>query len=119
MSDFYCISAKHTHRRDLYITLWRPDDKGYCWALCNAGKYSRDRIASHPNYYSSGNGSVAVPCGVLDAIAIAPKPGHHENDAGPVIPNTRASWNLIKANLFAAPAYPLRPQFPGAPREKD
>ena len=34
---YYVVSVKHTVRDNLYITIWRPDDKGYCWALCNAG----------------------------------------------------------------------------------
>lgn len=38
MADFYVISVHHTQRRDRYITLWRPDDRGYCWRTIVAGK---------------------------------------------------------------------------------
>lgn len=117
--EFYVISVKHTRRSDLYITIWRPDDQGYCWALSNAGKYGRSRVMAHLGYYNSGCSNVAVLCHVLDGIAIEPKPGHHDNDAGPVVANNRASWDLINSNLIDPPQYQLRPEFPGARRRKD
>lgn len=117
--DCYVISLKHTHREELYITVWRPNDKGYCWALSRAGKYDRENVLAHLDYYNSGCSNVAVPCEILDGIAIPPKPGHHDNDTGPVVPNTRASWKLILANLIAEPKYKSNPQFKGAPKQKE
>lgn len=63
---YYVVSVKHTVRDNLYITIWRPDDKGYCWALCNAGRYARASVMAHLGYYNSGCSNVAVPCAVLD-----------------------------------------------------
>lgn len=118
MSDedlFYVVSLKHTLRNHLYITVWRPDDKGYCWALCNAGRYSRERVMAHLGYYNGG-ANVAVPCMLLDAIAIPPKPGHHDNDTGPVIANNRLNWKLIAEHVIEPPKERMWPQFKGSPK---
>ena len=48
--DYYVISVKRTQRRDLYITVWAPDDKGYRWALSRAGKYSDEHVRAHLGY---------------------------------------------------------------------
>lgn len=41
MSCHIIISLKHTKKTDEYMTLWRPDNKGYCYALENAGLYEK------------------------------------------------------------------------------
>ena len=117
--EHYVISLKHTLRNDRYITIWRPDDKGYCWALSRAGKYQRENVMAHLGYYNSGCSNVAVPCEVLDAVAVPPIPGHHDNDAGPCIENTRANWALILENLIAEPQYKPQPEFKGARKQKE
>ena len=116
--DYYVISVHHTQRSDRYITIWAPDDKGYRWALSRAGKYSEKRVRSHLGYYNSGD-NVAVPCHVLDDIAVPPIPGHHDNDAGPCVPNTRASWKAILANMIEVPKQNPEPVFKGARRTKE
>ena len=117
--DCYIVNLSHTQRDDRYITIWRPDDKGYCWALSRAGKYTSDHVMQHLGYYNSGCSNVAVPCEILDAVAVAPIPGHHDNDAGPCIENNRANWKLILANVIAKPEYPSQPEFKGAPRVRE
>ena len=37
---YYIISLKHTHKEDKYITLWRPNNSGYCYSQDQAGRYS-------------------------------------------------------------------------------
>lgn len=37
--NYYIISLKHTGKNDRFITLWRPDNAGYCWFKENAGLY--------------------------------------------------------------------------------
>ena len=70
--DCYVVNLNHTTRDDLYISIWRPDDRGYCYALSRAGKYPLETVQQFPNYYNSGSDNVAVPCEVLDAIAVPP-----------------------------------------------
>lgn len=36
----YIVSLKHTNKKDKFLTLWRPDNKGYCYPLELAGLYS-------------------------------------------------------------------------------
>ena len=119
MTDCYVVSVHHTMREDRYITIWRPDDKDYCWALSRAGKYPCDHVMSHLGYYNSGCSNVAVPCSVLDAVAVPPIPGHHDNDAGPCVENNRANWKRILASVVAPPQYSPEPQYKGAPLPKD
>lgn len=119
MTDYYIVSVKHTLRNNKYITIWRPDDRGYCWALCNAGKYPHDLVMNRLSYYNTGHSDVAVPCAVLDAIAVPPIKGHHDFDAGPCIENKRNNWRLILSNVIADPMNEPHPQFRGAPRLRD
>ena len=95
-----------------------PEDKGYCWALSRAGRYERDDVMQHLGYYNSGCSNVAVPCAVLDGVAVALIPGHHDNDAGPCVENNRQNWALILANVIAPTEYESRPEFKGAPRAR-
>lgn len=48
-NKYYVISLKHTGPKDKYITLWRPDNAGYCWPLELAGQYD----GYQENYHNS------------------------------------------------------------------
>lgn len=109
--DCYIVNLSHTGPKDRYITVWRPDDRGYCWALSRAGKYPREHVMAHLAYYNNGCAHVAVPCEILDGIAIPPIPGHHDGDTGPCIENSKENWDLILKNVIAQPAYPSKPEF--------
>lgn len=116
--QFYIVSVMHTLRRDRYITVWRPNDSGYAYPLSWAGKYSESNVRENLSYYNSGCSNVAVPCHVLDYLAIPPMPGVIDNDAGPVVPNSAESWRRILANLIAEPAHAPRPEYRGARHSK-
>lgn len=45
----YIISLTHTNRSDKYITLWRHDNKGYCYSKDNAGIYEHPKEGYHDN----------------------------------------------------------------------
>jgi hypothetical protein len=120
MVEFYIISVKHTNREHQYITVWRPDDKGYAWPLSWAGKYSEDRVMASLDYYHDGS-NVAVPCRVLDEIAVPVTPGTVDNDAGPVVLNNKENWHRIGQHLATFEPKPLRfpqPEYKGAPRRR-
>lgn len=116
MAEYYIVSVKHTHRRDPFITVWRPNDSGYAYPLSWAGKYPEDQVLAKLGYYNSGCSAVAVPCDVLDKIAVPPSPGMVDNDAGPIVFNNAASWRAIRANVIMPPAYPVIPEFKGSRR---
>jgi hypothetical protein len=45
--EYYIVSLKHTHTKDKYTTLWRPNNAGYCWMVSSAGKYNGYQIGYH------------------------------------------------------------------------
>lgn len=118
MSKCYVISVHHTLREHRYITIWRPEDKGYCWAVSRAGVYPLEQIMQHQGYYNDGDRNVTVPCEVLDQIAVPPIPGHNDNDAGPCVENNRSNWEQILASLVAVPKFKPLPVFKGSRRKQ-
>lgn len=111
MSDYYIVNLSHHRREQLYITVWRPDCKGYAWPLSWAGRYSEAEVRSHLGYYNSGE-NIAVPCHILDEMAIAPLPGQVDNDAGPVVPSNAATWKQVLEHVIAKPTFSIRPRYP-------
>jgi hypothetical protein len=67
MSDtkYHIISLKHTKSNDTYLTLWRPDSKGYCWPISMAGEYTLSQVL---DMLPDGDDSYAVPVGHLGHI---------------------------------------------------
>jgi hypothetical protein len=116
MSDCFIVNLSHTHRQDRYITLWRPDDKGYAWPLSWAGRYPRELVMENLHYYNTGTANIAVPCEVVEALAVDPLPGTVDGNAGPVVPSTRANWQLLIAAVVATPPYRPTPEYPRRPR---
>jgi hypothetical protein len=118
VSDFYIVSVKHTRRDNLYITVWRPNDCGYAWPLSWAGKYDEARIKELPGYYHNGHSSIAVPCEVIDELAVPVIPGTVDNDAGPVVMNSRGNWQRILKAMLWPPADQPKPKYKIERRQK-
>ena len=116
--DYYIVNLSHTRRDQKYITVWRPDCKGYAWPLEWAGRYAEDEVRRRIDYYNDGCANVAVRCHVLEYMAVPPQPGEIDNNAGPVVPNNAANWQRILANTIELPRYPSEPQYRGAPRKR-
>jgi len=125
VKEYYVISVAHTLREHRYITLWRPDDCGYCYRTISAGKYAEARVMSHLGYYNSGCSNIAVPVDIVDAMA---RPGNPRDFDGitlqmPVavllaVPNTGDNWRELILNTIEPPAYKVQPEYPGARRRK-
>ncbi|WP_426110976.1 hypothetical protein [Massilia sp. PWRC2] len=119
MSAFYVVSVKHTQREQPYITFWRPDNKGYAWPLSWAGQYSEAEVAADLEYYHNGYDSFAIPCALMDSLAVPPALGTIDNNAGPVVMNTKLNWKFLiefaKPGVLAKP----NPQYKGARRHKE
>lgn len=43
----YIVSIKHTKKSEPYITLWRPNNAGYCWFKGMAGTYDEIEDGYH------------------------------------------------------------------------
>lgn len=125
MADYIVISVTHTLREHRYITLWAENDRGYRWRLSRAGRYSRDCIMEHLDYYNSGS-NIAVPVEVVESLA---RPGNPRDFDGvaldmPVsellaIPNNKEVWKTLLANAIAPTKYKPHPDYPGARRRKE
>lgn len=115
---YYIVNLSHLTRRDTYVTLWRSDCRGYAWPLIWAGKYAESEIRSHLDYYNDGLDNVAVPCAILDALAVAPKAGLIDRDAGPVVPSTENNWKQILAHVLTPTRYAVPVVYRGLPRHR-
>lgn len=100
MSDqFYIVDLRTTFTKNPYVTLWRPDSKGYCYPIPWAGVYTMDEIKAHPSYYSIRRWMLStesetgpwdrfpVPVDSISTMLSQPKPGVVDGDVGPVIIN--------------------------------
>lgn len=115
MNKFIIVSVKHTKEDDKIITFWRPEDRGYCWRLCAAGRYGETEVLSHLRYYNNGFGSIAVPSDLADRLA-----QKLEYDTGLVdqcLPNDGETWRALIAGAIRPPAY--RPRVGAAARLLD
>ena len=43
----YIVSLTHTRKHEKYVTLWRPDNKGYCYSKQMAGSYENPQAGYH------------------------------------------------------------------------
>lgn len=69
-AEFYILSLKHTQRAHRVLTWWRPKNADYCFRLELAGRYTAGQVAAEPDYYDNGHSTRAVPCEVVEALAI-------------------------------------------------
>ncbi len=125
MPEYIVISVMHTLREHRYITLWAPNDCGYRWRLSAAGRYSHERIMSTLDYYNTGS-NIAVPVAVVESLT---RPGNPRDFDGvtldmPVsellaLPNNKAVWQTLLANVIAPTKYKSYPKYPGARRRKE
>jgi len=47
--SYIILALTHTSKDDSYITLWRPNNAGYCWSKENAGIYEDFIDGYHKN----------------------------------------------------------------------
>lgn len=99
-TEYYILSLKWTRGPDEMVTWWRPENKGYCWHLDQAGRYSEAEVAAHLDYYNSGYATAAVPCDVVDTLAIERK---LELEDGKVYRGMMRTEENLRTLLGAAP----------------
>lgn len=105
--DCYILNLSHAKHGDRYISLWRPECKGYAWPLPWAGRYPEDLVRGEPDYYNSGD-NIAVPSTVVEALAAEPRRGDVDGDVGPVVLASRENWKVLLAAAIAPPTHPQR-----------
>lgn len=125
MTEYIVISVTHTLREHRYITLWAPNDCGYRWRLSGAGRYPHDQVMAHLDYYNTGS-NIAVPAEIVESVARAGDPRDFDGVTldMPVsellaVPNNKAAWQTLLANVIAPTKYKSYPEYPGARRRKE
>lgn len=113
---YYIVDMRPEWSKKAYITVWRPDNKGYAFPLSWAGKYNKEIIEAGGSYYFNKGGTsryvrFPVPCAAVESLATArPAKGHIDGDAGPVLLNHAA----VREALIAARYIPTPPSRPSA-----
>lgn len=93
--SYYILSLGHTYRNDPYMTLWRPDNAGYCYAKENAGIYEEPEKGYHD---SADNMPISTDINFFIPV-------NHIKYCGPngvtrhMIPNCQAVWDEIGIKL--------------------
>lgn len=111
--DCFVVNLSHHKQEDRYITFWRPEDCGYAWPLAWAGRYRREDVIKSQGYYNSGYGNIAIPCHAVASMLEDPEPGMIDNNAGPVVRNTKENWLQILAAVVVEPGERPWPLWPG------
>ncbi|QEY62503.1 hypothetical protein FXN65_10600 [Metapseudomonas lalkuanensis] len=113
---FIVISLNHTYRRHKAITLWRSDDKGYCWKLESAGRYDEARVLEHLGYYNSGCSNIAALLSLIEKLACEVE--YDTKEFGICLPNYASTWKQLIAATIRPPQYQPEPEHRGARRQK-
>ena len=88
---YYVISLKHTHRRDKYITFWRPKNAGYCYSQEMAGIYE----TTEKGYHDSDSNT---PILVTDADKLFQQIPY-DGDIKHLIPNNKQTWETLNVKM--------------------
>jgi hypothetical protein len=85
---YYLISLCHTQKHEEYITLWRPNNTGYCFSKEMAGVYPEPLRGYHDS-----DTSMPITTEAADKLFIT---AEHEGKTVNVIPNNQTTWNALK-----------------------
>ncbi len=111
---YYIASLKHTHKGHEHITWWAKNQCGYTPVLGdNAGQYAHGDASK----LNDGEYCIAVPIEAVHAVQVPEPyfcrehPRRFYDQRGPVVENSRASWNrLIAASLHPGPHSKPKPE---------
>ena len=87
----YIISLTHTNKIDKYITLWRPNNKGYCYSKDNAGVYEIPI-----KYYHDSDDNMPITTEQADKLFLTmPYDGVEKL----MIPNIKLVWDILGVKM--------------------
>lgn len=89
---YYIISLKHTHKEDKYITLWRPNNSGYCYAKESSGQYSK----IEEGYHNCANNSFPIESSKLEGFFIN---AVIDSEVKQCVPNCKAVWDALNLKM--------------------
>lgn len=88
---YYIISLTHTMRHEKRLTLWRHDNKGYCYSKENAGLYESPKKGYHD---SEDN----MPIKKESAEKLFKKLPY-DGDLLDMIPNNKETWKVLNVKM--------------------
>lgn len=89
MNEYIYISLKHTHKSDGFITMWRPNERGYCWNYNWAGVYQTPYAHQTDSVFSVKRDLVFSLCKTI----------HFEGQDQIVLPHTKEVRDKLGINL--------------------
>lgn len=90
--EYYIISLKHTAKTDRYLTLWRPDNAGYCLSKEMAGIYTELKYGYHDS-----EGQLPIEKEVLEKLMINITIDGFDRHA---VPNCVAVWDVLRVKFI-------------------
>ena len=88
--QYWILSRKHTGPKDKFVTLWRPDNKGYCYPIELAGIYD-----GYENGYHHDEENHPINRNDLQQRFIV------KDDMGrDCIKNSRSFWNFVDKKVI-------------------
>jgi len=90
-TGYYIISLSHSMRHEKYVSLWRPNNAGYCYSKAMAGIYEMPK----PGYHDDENN---MPVKAEDAEVLF-KMLPYDGTMRPMIPNTKEIWEKLNVKM--------------------
>lgn len=87
----YIVSLTHTMRHEKFITLWRPNNSGYCYSKDMAGFYENPKPFYHDNEDN-------MPISVDKAEELFQELPY-DGVLIMMIPNTKESWEKLGVKM--------------------
>lgn len=88
---YYIISLHHTQKHEKFLTLWRPDNAGYCYSKEQAGVYE----IPVPGYHDSDT-DMPISVDAADGLFIK---ANWDNVNRYMIPNCAAVWDPLGVRM--------------------
>lgn len=90
-TGFYIVSLKHTNRHEKFISLWRPNNCGYCYSKENAGLY----IELEENYHNSES-NIAISVAIAEQLF---EHMYYDNELKDMIQNNARSHKILGVKM--------------------
>jgi hypothetical protein len=91
MSMHYIICLTHTQKNEPFITLWRPDNAGYCWSKDWAGQYESPKEGYHD---SADNLPILIEDAEKLFLTVNVEGAEHKR-----MPNCKAVWDALGVRM--------------------
>lgn len=88
---YYIISLAHTFKQDKFITLWRPNNAGYCYSKESAGLYE----VPEKGYHDSDSNMPIVDSEAEKLFQLLP----YDREEKYMIPNIKSVWDKLNVKM--------------------